>query len=173
MLILLYPPLPQRIHSKQLFLWRQEACQSTSHQWDVTGQGFVVTEEAEAPLSKFSVALRGSQKRALFYKPSWWSLELIWRTKATGCVSHKKCDCAPGKGRKELWLLLGRSSISEGSRNWGSWQPGSPGSPSHLRNHPHPLPQFKRVNPLFQPPCCLGSSNTAIITSAGTKQWWH
>ena len=36
------------------------------HQQDMTGLGFVVTEEAEAPLSKFSVALRGSQKRAPF-----------------------------------------------------------------------------------------------------------
>lgn len=101
MLILLYLHLPQRTHSKQLSLWRQEACQSASHQQDVTGLCFGVTKEATAPRPSSLWLLAGHRREpALSYNPARWSLEFICGTGTTRYISHKEYDCAPGKGRK-------------------------------------------------------------------------
>ena len=101
MLILLHPHLPQRTHSKQLSLWRQDVCQSASHQQDVTGLCFGVTEEAAAPRPSSLQLLAGHRREpALSYNPARWSLEFICGTRATRYVSYKEYDCSPGKGWK-------------------------------------------------------------------------
>lgn len=78
-------------------------------------------------------------------------------------VFNKECVRALGKGRKEMGLPLGRSSMPDGSRNWRSWQPCTPQMPPHQQNHSQfTVPVWKYDHSLCLPTVLASTTDIAM-----------